>query len=478
MPAAPNTSPDYFCTWNIQGYHSSYSSNAAQKDDIRESRLFGAGPCENWLGQHPKARSDLFFLLDEGWDLPDEAVEVLPNRFPSYAAALQPRDFALLSSAVKARRPGLGLWIRADARRDDFWTQRLDWMKTSGVGYWKVDYGNAGGNETWRHHLTSLGRQHAPELTIEAAVTPHAVTWADTYRTYDVDVVLSIPQTLGRVADALKFQAEPGPRESSTVRTRLYGEWLGCSCGVMRHGFTGNLPSGRQDFVFPPVTRDVKRCGDEIVRAVRWHRIAPAFAVGANALAISAESLKDNWRYAQDKSWKYRGGHEQTRICPSQLTGLPLPDVKTAAGTARPYVVASRNPNGAVAVATLGRTICASDSQREWITGEKTDVTLRLGKYTGPIGVLGRYRSLTLVFDQPLEIRQVLARPGGRHPGEYCLVRADRRQPDSHSGSVDRSLWPVCRHARRQVRARPGADPAVSVWFGSRLSERPSEKVL
>ena len=61
---------------------------------------------------------------------------------------------------------------------------------------------------------------------------------------------------------------------------------LGCAIGVMRHPFAGTLPDGAQDFVFPPVGRDIKRRLDEVVRGVRWHRIAEPFAVGYGTFAI------------------------------------------------------------------------------------------------------------------------------------------------------------------------------------------------
>jgi hypothetical protein len=409
VPQTPNTSPDYFCTWNIQGYASSYASGAAQKDAVRESRLFGHAKNEDWLGQYARVRRDLYFLMDEGWDLPVQDVQVVPGRFPTYATAGQPEDFRALSEAVKKRGwRGLGLWMRADARTadartDDFWTERLEWMRDSGIAYWKVDYGDRSGDEAWRRHLTELGRQKAPGLTIETALTPRAITWADTYRTYDVDALISIPQTLSRVVGELKYTAEPPARGLINCEDEVYlGAALGCSYGVMRHGLTGSLPDGRQDFVFPPVTRDLKHCTDEVVRAVRWHRIAPAFAVGAEPFAVSTEQLTDNWWFGKDESWDVPAGQERTVGAPAAVTrGLPLPRVTLASGTVRPFVVASRSPGGAVAVATLGRTLCPSATDREWVTGEVADVTLSVGRYTGPIGVFGRYHSLTLDFDGP-----------------------------------------------------------------------------
>ncbi|MDQ2798554.1 MAG: hypothetical protein M3Y13_02800, partial [Armatimonadota bacterium] len=294
--------------------------------------------------------------------------------------------------------------------------------------YWKVDYGNNSRDETWRRHLTELGRRTAPSLTIETAMVPHAITWGDTYRTYDVDALVSVPQTLGRVVSELKFQAVPPAKGLINCEDEVYlGAALGCCYGVMRHSFAGDLPSGRQDFVFPPLTRDLKRCTDEVVRAVRWHRIAPAFAVGANPVAISSELLTDNWIFRKDESWDIAAGQQLSVTAPAAVTrGLPLPQVTLASGSIKPFLVASRNPNGAVAVATLGRTLCPSATDREWITGEVADVTLQVGRYSGPIGIFGRYHSLTLAFDKSMAGHRMLMQDlAGDVPQDITrLVRA------------------------------------------------------
>ncbi len=382
------------------------------KDAIRESQMFGQGPYQNWLGQYPKVRGDLTFLMDEGWDLPDEKIMILPDRFPSYAAASQPESFKNLADAVKNKGwRGLGLWMRADKQTDEFWSERLRWMKASGVDYWKVDYGNDSRDEAWRHHLTDLGREIDPDLTIETAMIPHAITWADTYRTYDVDVPLSIPQTLSRVVPLLAFKAQPPTTGIINVEDEMnMGAALGCAVGVMRHSFAGDLPNGRQDFAFPPVTRDVKRCMDEVVRAVRWHRIAPAFGVGANTVAISTENLTDSFLFQKDESWRHAEGKVVSETAPAAITrGLPLPTVTLAIGEVKPFVVASRNPNGAVSVATLGRTLGSTAEARQWVTGAVADVALPVGENAGPIGIFGRYHSLTLTFDKPIAGHQILA---------------------------------------------------------------------
>ena len=209
----------------------------------------------------------------------------------------------------------------------------------------------------------------------------------------------------------LHYQAEPPARGLINCEDEVYlGAALGCCYGVMRHSFAGNLPGGRQDFVFPPLTRDLKHCTDEVVRAVRWHRIAPAFAVGANPVMTSSEQLTDNWRFQKDESWDIPAGQQLSVAAPAAVTrGLSLPTVTLASGSVKPFVVASRNPNGAVAVATLGRTLCPSATDRRWITGEVADVTLQVGHYSGPIGIFGRYHSLTLIFDKSVAEHRVLA---------------------------------------------------------------------
>ncbi|BCM89013.1 hypothetical protein IAD21_00855 [Abditibacteriota bacterium] len=442
IPTTVNTSPDYFCTWNIQGYYSSYATSALQKEAVEEKQMFGKGPYQNWLGQYPQVRQDLYFLLDEGWDLPKEEVMVLPGRFPSYASETQSESFEKLSDAVKKSGwRGLGLWMRADPKMDDFWTERMRWMQTSGVPYWKVDYGDSSRDETWRRHLTELGRQTAPDLTIETAMIPHAITWSDTYRTYDVDALLSVPQTLGRVVTQLQFKAEPPAKGLINCEDEVYlGAALGCSYGVMRHSFVGNLPSGRQDFVFPPLTRDLKKCTDEVVRAVRWHRIAPAFAVGANAVATSTEQLTDNWIFQKDESWRLGAGQQVSEKAPAAVTrGLPLPSVTLASGTIKPFVLASRNPNGAVAIATLGRTLCPSATDRQWITGEVADVTLQVGQNSGPIGIFGRYHSLNLLFDKSVTKHIVIAQDlAGDVPQNITrLVRIEGNQVTIPGAVID-----------------------------------------
>jgi hypothetical protein len=74
--------------------------------------------------------------------------------------------------------------------------------------------------------------------------------------------------------------------------------------------------------------------------------------------------------------------------------GLPLPEVVCEGEP--PFVLAGRFPNGAIAVATQGRTLHGTN----WFF-PPADVTVQLGSSNGPIGIFGRYRSLTLQSAAP-----------------------------------------------------------------------------
>ena len=177
----------------------------------------------------------------------------------------------------------------------------------------------------------------------------------------------------------------------------------------MRHPYVGNLPDGQQDFVFPPVARDLKQCLDEVERGVLWHRVAPPFKVDGQ-VNIDATNLTDTWCFQTHEGWATKTpGKWVTNSAPARITrgGLPLPLVKVEAGEA-PFVIASRHPNGALTIATLGRTLCASSTDRKYWT-PLADITLAAGKLTGPIAIFGHYKSLTLTFDAPMAGRTILA---------------------------------------------------------------------
>ena len=41
VPKKPSVAPDYFCTWNVQGYVSNFASTLEQQNAMTEQNLFG-----------------------------------------------------------------------------------------------------------------------------------------------------------------------------------------------------------------------------------------------------------------------------------------------------------------------------------------------------------------------------------------------------------------------------------------------------
>jgi len=152
----------------------------------------------------------------------------------------------------------------------------------------------------------------------------------------------------------------------------------------------------------------VKNCLDEVDRAVLWHRVAPPFTVDGK-VNIDSAKLTDSWYFLANESWRTGPNTWSYNSAPARITrgGLPLPTVNVDSGE-KPFVIASRNPNGAITVGTLPRTICYSTTDRRYWT-PLADITLDVGLLTGPIGIFGKYRSLTLEFDHSIAGSTILA---------------------------------------------------------------------
>ena len=148
---------------------------------------------------------------------------------------------------------------------------------------------------------------------------------------------------------------------------------------------------------------------DEVVRALRWQRLAQPFISFTNqssgdAVQIDDRILVDSWTFKSGETWLAEAlGKTIRQGAPARVSrGLPLPEVRCEGEP--PFVIAGRFPNGSVAVAVQGRTT----NGQNW-TFPPADVTVAVGTARGPIGVFGRYRSLTLRFDEPLGKILVLA---------------------------------------------------------------------
>jgi hypothetical protein len=392
VPAASSTAPDYFCTWNVQGFACSYSGASDQADMMVEASLFGSGANQNWLNFYPEVRGDLTFLLDDACDFPLRgghnspirgSVELDAARFPSYQGSPAER-LKKLTEAVKARGwRDMGLWICNSRNKlagqekidsDTYWSERLAWSQAAGIRSWKVDWGiGERGKPLWKFAVTPQARKAAPDVWIEFG------RWGDMYRTYDVGLTISISETIRRIGVFLQTPDAEDQRLINCEDEVYIGAALGCSYGVMRHPLAGNLPSGKPDSFFPAGYRDVKHRIDEVTRAVRWHRIAQPFGKAGDSV-VDETTLTDL----------------KTKPAPARIArgGMKLPKVSVPEGKDVPFVFASRFPTGQVAVATQPRRLDVEGKPR--LVYPLADVVVDAGDLKRAVGIFGQYHSLTL----------------------------------------------------------------------------------
>ena len=72
IPDIPNPTPDYYCTWQTQLYATSGGIPKMQRDIMGERQLFGTDKPYGWAYFYEKARKDLFLVMDDSWDVPEE----------------------------------------------------------------------------------------------------------------------------------------------------------------------------------------------------------------------------------------------------------------------------------------------------------------------------------------------------------------------------------------------------------------------
>ena len=427
VPDITNPSPDYYCTWQTQLYATSDGKPPEQRKAICERSMFERKKPYGWSYFYEQARSDLLFIMDDSWDMPlsnDEAyfgsLILNKEKFPSFVKENDDGLKALTDKMKSLGWKGLGGWVCAQESRiysegltpEQYWTERLIAAHKAGFSYWKVDWGGKGLDIEYRRMLTELARIHAPELTVEHAIVKDVIPYSDTFRTYDVPALMSIPMTFEKLAC---FGDTPEPIGQNSGILNCEDEAYiaaagGYAMGIMRHPYSGAFPNGKADMSFPCVHRDLKTKMYEVIRATRWHRIAPAFSGGS--FLVSSTVLEDNWKFEnveeELEAWWLKdnsvGGFIKdgilTKSAPSALardTALPLITPDSEGNI--PYCIASLNPNGVYSIATSGRTL----ERRYFIP--KCDISADIGN-ADTVGIFGEYASLSL--NSRLDIKGVL----------------------------------------------------------------------
>ncbi len=420
VPDKSNPSPDYYCTWQTQQYYSNAGGSELQRANINEANLFGIGFYQGWVNFYPNARRDLIFVMDDSWDVPKNvtgekgSLVLNSEKFPDFAKPGISNQDAIknLNHAIKAKGwKSVGGWVCAEESPmflngrtpQEYWTERAKWAKYSGFSYWKVDWGKKIYDYDFRKMLTDIAHQHAPDLNVENAQINGVIPVSDIFRTYDVPAIMSISMTMKKLKYALdKFTAQEGYRGLVNCEDEVYtAAALGCTMGVMRQPMAGNLPNGKPDVSWPAFHRNLKTKIDEVTRAVRWHRIAPAFAVNEKETEVDSALLTDFWvlknKAIEIEPWWFESwtglhiyGDSIIESGPARISRrMPLPLVIADENGDVPFVVASKNPSGAVSVATLGRTV----DRRYWTPA--CDVSISAGN-AQTFGIFGYYKNLTI----------------------------------------------------------------------------------
>jgi hypothetical protein len=122
------------------------------------------------------------------------------------------------------------------------------------------------------------------------------------------------------------------------------------------------------------------------------------------SVTVSKEILTDSWTFERGQTWQNDiVGATVRQSAPACIArNINSPEVRGEGE--KPFVFATRFPNGAVAVAAQQRTT----NDRAWYM-PICDVTLSVGDAPGPYGIFGDYRSLTLISDHVMESKRVLA---------------------------------------------------------------------
>ena len=419
VPDRVNPTPDYYCTWQTQLYATNDGKPAEQRRIIGEKALFSPEKPYGWAYFYEKARKDLFFIMDDSWDVPlnnDEryfgSLILNGEKYPEAVRKARSNAEALkrLCDRMKGLGwKGLGGWVCAQeaaifggSDREAYWAERLKEADAAGFSYWKVDWGGWGAEAEERRKLTLLGRKYAPKLIIEHAITPEIIPFCDVFRTYDVPAIMSVPMTMNKIAAFADISA---PHIGNSALINCEDEaYLSAACGfamgIMRHPYSGDFMNGKADMSFPAVHRNLKTKMYEVIRAARWHRIAPAFSFDSGGLSVSKDLLTDTWRLEKPdeeiEQWWFdnpliasaaENGALKISAPAAAARNTALPEITKDENGKIPFAAATMNPNGAFSVVMLGRT----EERRYFIP--KCDVTVKSGN-AALIGVFGEYKNL------------------------------------------------------------------------------------
>ncbi len=413
------------------------------RDMLREETVFG----ENGLiRQFPDIRSSLYFVFDDGWDVPyglhnNEhgdfgSLIVNDKRFPFCTGEPKERLKALADRVASFGWKGTGIWVCAGGKgevnshlftceeRERYWRERLQWSKYAGISYWKVDWGCYGNNVDFRCQLNAWKSEEYPELIIEHAgvcgpisginqsdLSPQQsgrfadweerpqewgklVAFSDIIRTYDVSPFLSVPTTIDRVQYLLRIGECIRSNTIINAEDEAYiCAALGLAIGIMRNQLRNR--SGK------PFCRNTT----ETIRAVRWlTAFAPPYPIGIGETRFGKYILTDFCHFDGRNCWiSSYGDRDIPQGAPALVArNCHLPGIEYLTDE-KPYVVLSMHPNEAVSLAVLPRF-----SEKTGRHTPPVKITIRQHIHNPVTGVFGYLEELTIIYDAALSGKRIM----------------------------------------------------------------------
>lgn len=455
VPNEVGTAPNYWCTWYWQNYlilkgqevtnpdAATVYTNTAAREEMNEKNIFGEqGMAVVML---LKTRSDYYFVIDHGWQdkrIKDNTFFTLimdTLDFPRYAQFDPKERIKQMNLDIKELGwKGLGLWVRGNPSEDEM-RKFVEWSKYAGVEYWKID-----GGDIAHYYASKIKDEIYPELTLEHITgtgpvnpkwnTPGLTSYlsvyygqkavsqelnaslnsttekaeksldviknTDVFRTYDAAPLLVSTTTMQRVHDILvqtagnnDYKAFLNIQDDCNIAAAL-----GLLVAAKRHPMnTPRMYDGKDFHLQISGDRHVDKRLNEMDRLALWQRIAPPMVAGYGTYHFSTQSLVDSIVFQKNDTWlKSTHGKMVRQSAPAIMTrNIALPEVKCEG--IPPYVLASKFPNGAIAIATEGRVT----PDKSW-QHPKADITLKEVELNKPIGIFGYYESLTFEFSETL----------------------------------------------------------------------------
>ncbi len=408
---------NYLCTWETQYAMAQkfgidgINMQVKQRNAMTAEMLFREDSLYHLIPQ--QYRSGLYFLLDDGWDVPFDtdvsdsihifgSLELDNDKFPNFGADPIEKLKTLSQRIKELGYAGLGLWVCAQMsnEKDDatleearrYWTERAIWSKKAGITYWKVDWGKHCFVREYCEMMTECIKANAPDIYIEHAdgQPPHRGI-----KTPDEPKAKHMAEIF-EVSDVFRTYDVVEPFVDNVTLCRVDGLLSNADKNNMKNGVKGliNVESSPLIAAGLSLNMGIMYGGNDVNAALNWQRLSPPMSI-FDADYIKSDNRLRDYRYgdARCNEWAEFIGHYFEITAPAiTARGTRLPLVEEL--DEPPFVMAScNNKTNAYCVCTLHRVI--DPNNKLYVPA---NVTIYPNSIIAPIGVFGYYKNLVVEF--------------------------------------------------------------------------------